>query len=145
MITQVSDELKHMETVGSGSWQKANITIWSCGDSIHLNKYICREWHVLSSIEHLVASIQSSKYFTKLDAHTHMYWVSSDSSQQQFATVPYTTRVILVLLSSFLYLVNTTIHVFPEMNKGTTEWYQRHYLYGRRHPHFWNVPVGTYM
>ena len=65
---------------------KANGSIWICGDFTLLNEYIRRERHLLPSIEHLLASIQGAKRFSKLDANSGFHQIPLDEKSQLLTT-----------------------------------------------------------
>ena len=49
---------------------KSNNKVCICVDLTKLNKSVCRERHILPSVERTLAQLQGAKFFTKLDANS---------------------------------------------------------------------------
>ena len=96
---QVEAELKRMETLGvirkvdvPTDWcagmvvvPKNNSKVRICVDLTRLNKSVCRERHILPSVEQTLAQLQGAKVFSKLDANSG-FWQIKLSSQSALLT-----------------------------------------------------------
>jgi len=56
-----------------------------CVDLTHLNKWLCRERHILPAVDHTLAMLAGAKVFTKLDA-TSGFWQIPLSEESQLLT-----------------------------------------------------------
>ena len=96
----MAEELKKMERQGiirkvdePTDWcagmvivPKPNGSLRICGDFTHLNECVRCERHILPSVEHLLASIQGAKLFSKLDANSGFHQIPLDEASQVFTT-----------------------------------------------------------
>ena len=94
--SQVEQELKRMEQLGvirkvdvPTDWcagmvvvPKGNNKVRICVDLTKLNKSVCRERHILPSVEQTLAQLSGAKVFTKLDANSGFWQIklSEESS-----------------------------------------------------------------
>ena len=63
-----------------------NGNIRICCDFMPVNKSVRWERHILPSMDHLLASIQHAKIFTKLDANSEFHQIPLDAASQQLTT-----------------------------------------------------------
>ena len=54
---------------------KGNNKVCICVDLTKLNKSMCRERHILPSVEQILAQLQGAKVFTKLDANSRFWQI----------------------------------------------------------------------
>ena len=89
LFPKVKAELERMEKLGVISkvttpteWcagmvvvPKLNGTVRICVDLTKLNQSVCREHHILSSVEQVLAQIENTKVFSKLDANSGFWQI----------------------------------------------------------------------
>ncbi|CDQ60651.1 unnamed protein product [Oncorhynchus mykiss] len=99
LLARVKEELGRMEEIGAVSkiksptdWcagmvvvPKANGEIRICVDMTKLNEALCRERHILPSVEQSLAQLDGSQVFTKLDARSG-FWKIPPSSESRALT-----------------------------------------------------------
>ena len=87
--SQVEKELQHMEKLGvirrvdtPTEWcagivvvPKGNSKVHICVDLTKLNKSVCRERHILPSMEQTLAQLNGTKVFSKLDANSGFWQI----------------------------------------------------------------------
>ena len=97
--SQVEEELKHMEALGvirkvdvPTDWcagmvviPKSNNKVRICIDLTKLNKSVCRERHILPSVEQTLAQLKGAQIFSKLDANSG-FWQIKLSPQSALLT-----------------------------------------------------------
>ena len=93
LLPKVKAELQRMENLGVISKidmcagmvvvPKPNGTVRICVDLTKLNDSVCRERHILPSVEHALAQIGGARHFSKLDANSGFWQVklSPESSK----------------------------------------------------------------
>lgn len=100
MVDKVAEELQRMERQGiirkidePTDWcagmvvvPKPNGSLRICGDFTRLNESIRRERHILPSVEHLLASIQGAKFFSKMDANSGFHQIPLEEASQRLTT-----------------------------------------------------------
>ena len=100
LVEKVSNELTRMEKQGiiqkidePTDWcagmvvvPKPNGSLRICGDFTRLNESIRRERHILPSVEHLLASIQGAKFFSKMDANSGFHQIPLDEASRCLTT-----------------------------------------------------------
>ena len=70
---------------------KPSCKVRICVDFTKLNKSVCRERHILLSVEQMLAQIRGAKYFRKLDANSG-YWqieLDPDSAKLTMFIMPF--------------------------------------------------------
>ena len=96
---QVEEELKRMEALrvirkvdvptdwcaGMVVVPKSNNKVRICVDLTKLNRSVCRERHILPSVEQTLAQLKGAKIFSKLDANSG-FWQIKLSSQSALLT-----------------------------------------------------------
>ena len=97
---KVEAELQCMETLGvirkveeptewcSGTVvvPKPNGNVSVCVDLTKLNKSVCREYHILPSVEETLAQLSNAKVFSKLDANSKFWQVRLDNTSSSLLT-----------------------------------------------------------
>ena len=67
---------------------KGNDKVRICVDLTKLNKSVCREHHILSSVEQTLAQLQGAKVFTKLDVNSGFWQIKLSEK-----SAPHTTFI----------------------------------------------------
>ena len=65
---------------------KQNGKVKICVDLTRLNESVCRERHILPSVEQTLAQIGGAKYFTKLDANSAYWQIELDPESAKLTT-----------------------------------------------------------
>ena len=65
---------------------KPNGTVRICVDLTKLNDSVCRERHILPSVEHALAQIGGARYFSKLDANSGFWQVELSPESSKLTT-----------------------------------------------------------
>ena len=65
---------------------KANGQVRICVDLTKLNENVCRERHMLPSVEQVLAQIGDAKHFTKLDANSGFWQIELDEQFSKLTT-----------------------------------------------------------
>ena len=100
LLPKVKQELKRMESMGvitridePTEWcagmvvvPKHNGKVRICVDLTRLNESVCRERHILPSVEQTLAQIGGAKYFTKLDANSGYWQIELDPESAKLTT-----------------------------------------------------------
>lgn len=100
LLARVKEELGRMEEIGAVSkiesptdWcagmvvvPKANGDIRICVDMTNLNEALCRERHILPSVEQSLAQLDGSQVFTKLDARSGFWQIPLSSESRALTT-----------------------------------------------------------
>ena len=70
---------------------KPNGTIRICVDLTKLNQHVCREHHILPSVEQVLAQIVNAKVFWKLDDNSGFWQIELDLESAKLTTfiIPY--------------------------------------------------------
>lgn len=100
LTEKVKEELKRMEEMGVISriekpteWcagivvvPKPNGKIRLCVDLTKLNESVCRERHILPSVDHSLAQLNGAKFFTKLDARSGFWQIPLAQESRELTT-----------------------------------------------------------
>ena len=100
LLPKVKAELQRMENLGVISridtpteWcagmvmvPKPNGTVRICVDLTKLNDSVCRERHILPSVEHALTQIGGARYFSKLDANSGFWQVELSPESSKLTT-----------------------------------------------------------
>ena len=65
---------------------KPNGNVSVCVDLTKLNKSVCRECHILPSVEETLAQLSNAKVFSKLDANSKFWQVRLDNTSSSLLT-----------------------------------------------------------
>ncbi|KAL6459873.1 hypothetical protein MHYP_G00316320 [Metynnis hypsauchen] len=101
LTEKVKEELKRMEEMGVISriekpteWcagivvvPKPNCKIRLCVDLTKLNESMCRERHILPSVDQSLAQLNGAQFFTKLDARSGFWQIPLAQEKQRYAQV----------------------------------------------------------
>ena len=100
LMPKVKQELERMQSLGviteiteATEWcagmvvvPKANGQVRICVDLTKLNENVCRERHILPSVEQVLAQIGDAKYFSKLDANSGFWQIELDEQSSKLTT-----------------------------------------------------------
>ena len=100
LLKKVKQELNRMESLevirrveeptmwcaGMVVVPKRNGSVCICVDLTKLNEGVCRERHVLPSVDHLLAQLRKAKVFTKLDANSGFWQIPLSESSALLTT-----------------------------------------------------------
>lgn len=100
LLPKVKEELQRMESMGvitridePTEWcagmvvmPKRGGKVRICVDLTKLNESVCRERHILPSVEQTLAQIGGAKHFTKLDANSGYWQVELDPESAKLTT-----------------------------------------------------------
>ena len=101
LLPKVKDELQRMETMGvitkidePTEWCAGMVVVPKrggkvriCVDLTKLNESVCRERHILPSVEQTLAQIGGAKHFTKLDANSGYWQIELDPESAKLTTL----------------------------------------------------------
>ena len=100
LLPKVKQELERMQSLGviteiteATEWcagmvvvPKANGEVRICVDLTKLNENVCRERHMLPSVEQVLAQIGDAKHFSKLDANSGFWQIKLDEQSSKLTT-----------------------------------------------------------
>ena len=99
-MPKLKQELERMQSLGviteiteATEWcagmvvvPKANGQVRICVDLTKLNENVCRERHILPSVEQVLAQIGDGKHFSKLDANSGFWQIKLDEQSSELTT-----------------------------------------------------------
>ena len=71
---------------GDGGCAKRDGSVRICVDLTKLNQAVCRERHLLSSVEQSLAMLENAKFFSKIDANSGFWQIELDKSSALLTT-----------------------------------------------------------